>query len=48
MAKALTPELTTLEQDLDNMGDAIAENIVSFIENPAKTEPKRVIIQVQI
>lgn len=45
VAKALTPELTTLEQDLDKMGDAIAENIVSLIENPTKTEPKRVVIQ---
>lgn len=45
VAKALTPELTTLEQDLDKMGDAIAENIVSLIEHPTKTEPKRVIIQ---
>lgn len=45
VSKALTPELTTLEQDLDKMGDAIAENIVSLIENPMKTEPKRVIIQ---
>lgn len=45
LAKALTPELTTLEQDLDKMGDAIAQNIVELIENPAKAEPKRVIIK---
>lgn len=45
VSKALTPELTTLEQDLDKMGDAIAENIVSLIENPEKAEPKRILIQ---
>ncbi|MDE6748327.1 MAG: LacI family transcriptional regulator [Lachnospiraceae bacterium] len=45
VSKALTPELTTLEQDLDKMGDAIAESIVSLIENPTKTEPERILIQ---
>lgn len=45
VSKAMTPELTTLEQDLDKMGDAIAQNIVELIENPANTEPKRILIQ---
>lgn len=45
LSKALTPELTTLEQDLDKMGEAIAKSIVSLIENPTKTEPERVVIQ---
>lgn len=48
VSKAVTPELTTLEQDVDKMGEAIAENVVSLIENPRKAVPKRVMIQGRI
>ncbi|MCM1263731.1 MAG: LacI family transcriptional regulator [Butyrivibrio sp.] len=45
VSRAVTPELTTLEQDLDRMGEAIAENIVLLIERSGLSEPKRVLIQ---
>ncbi|MCM1047708.1 MAG: LacI family transcriptional regulator [Clostridiales bacterium] len=45
LSKAVTPELTTLEQDLDKMGEAIAQNIVLLIEHPKASEPKRIRVQ---
>lgn len=38
LAEAMTPELTTLKQDSEGMGEVIAERIVALIEN-SKNEP---------
>lgn len=45
LAEATTPELTTLKQDSEGMGEAIAERIVALIENPGKEPVKRVVIK---
>lgn len=45
IAEATTPELTTLKQDSEGMGEAIAERIVALIENPEKESVRRVIVQ---
>ena len=45
LAKAITPALTTLGQDSGKMGEAMAEQLISLIENPENTEVKRIIIQ---
>ena len=44
LAKAMSPELTTLEQDSEKMGEAIAERITALIENPGKEPIKRIMI----
>lgn len=45
LAKALTPELTTLEQNLAGMGDAVADSIVRLIEHPESADSERIMIQ---
>lgn len=45
LSKAMPPELTTLEQDLSGMGEAIADKLIELIENPSNTEPERIYIQ---
>lgn len=44
LAKAMSPELTTLKQDSEKMGEAIAERITALIENPGKEPIKRIMI----
>jgi len=45
LARAITPSLVTLAQDSEKMGEAMAEQLISLIENPEKAEVKRIMIQ---
>lgn len=48
VAEAITPELTTLKQDSEGMGEAIAERIVDLIENPGKERTGNIMIQGEV
>lgn len=45
VAMAMTPELTTLKQDSERMGEAIADRIVALIEHPEDKSVKRIMIK---
>lgn len=45
LSKALSPELTTLEQDSGQMGEAMAEQLIALIEHPESTQVERIMIK---
>lgn len=45
LSRAMTPSLVTLAQDSEKMGEAMAQQLISLIENPENTEIKRIMIQ---